>query len=248
VARLAPRLLVFSAGTAEEKEQAARAIVRLISGVTVVMAGAAEAKRQEGEAFDIPAPPGAKGGGIGFVIARLAVPAARRLFPEGSWPLAIVRESALVVCGRGKYTTTVLGQLYQSEDTGPVGCLTTAWLLTYVNVDMARVFARRGLERLSVGAFRRDARLVLEGEKLLGEALLGCTRTVRDLDDGDVRALEVVLAPELGGVVGGFLRSIRSRPAQAEPKEALAAALDQWWNNALRARVAKSLQGIAARQ
>jgi hypothetical protein len=142
----------------------------------------------------------------------------------------------------------VLGKLYQSEDTGPIGCLTTAWLLTYVNVDMARVFARRGLERLSVGAFRKDARLVLEGEKLAGEALLGLTRAVRGLADADVRALETVLAPELGEMVGGFLRTIRSQTADAEPEKVLADALDEWWNNALRARVAKALQQIASRE
>ncbi|NQT85465.1 hypothetical protein HQ560_01795, partial [bacterium] len=240
--RSAPRAVLFARGTAEEHGRAAKAIIHLVRGAAAPLAEAGAARRKEGDLFILPISAGA--GGIPELLAQVAIPAARRIFPKRSWPVTLVREAALVACGRGQYTTIVLGQLYQSEDTGPIGCLTTAWLLGYVNGDMARVFARRGLERLSIGAFRKDAGIVLATDGMVSKMLSGFRQAALELSDEDVEALDVVLMPDYGRVVVSFLQSIRGGRPEAEPRAALAAALDAWWKETLRPRVARALQGI----
>jgi len=242
ITRSGPRQLLFARGTAEQQERVARAIARLARGTATPLAGGLASHAEEGERFALPVAAGA--GGMMQALAQVAIPTAQRLFPKGSWPVVLVREAALVVCGRSRYTTLVLQDLYRSEDTGPVGYLATAWLLGYANRDMARVFARKGLEELSVGAFRKDARILLSDEGVVGKALVGLRRSALELDEEDLEALDAVLAPAYGKVVVSFLRNVRREQADDDLQAGVGKALDAWWNESLRAQVARALQTI----
>ena len=89
------------------------------------------------------------------------------LFPKGSWPWTTAREAVFVLGGSGKYTGMELQRIHDSENTGPLGYLTIAKLLTQIKHPGATELAERGLLRLSVADFHKDLRVLLEEESAL---------------------------------------------------------------------------------
>ena len=165
-------------------------------------------------------------------------------FPKGSWPWTAAREAVFVLGGKGEYTRAELDRIYNSEETGPLGYLTIAKLLTYIQHPATTAFAQKGMERLSAADFRKDYRLILQGESVLTESVVGMAQALRDLDDEDVDALAAILTPEAGEF---FLRSVELiREGKDKPVgEALAPALDEYWNKALKQQVEAKLRQFA---
>src|SRR5204863_1563474 len=101
-----------------------------------------------------------------------------------------------VAGGQGKYTEMELKRLLASDETGPIGFLATAKLLTFVDPAGAAKVAMAGLENLGGMAFRKDCRLLLEGNS----GLSCCSRQLADvfaeLSEQEVQALCAVLPKE----------------------------------------------------
>ena len=165
-------------------------------------------------------------------------------FPKGSWPWTAARESVFVLGGKGKYTRAELERIYESKQTGPLGYLTIAKLLTYIKHPTTRAFAHRGLERLSADDFRKDIRLFLEGDSLLVQSVEEIVLALRDLDYDDIEAIGAILPPE----AGKFLRQTAQllRAANGKPNtEVLAPALDEYWDRALKEQIEAELKELA---
>ncbi len=105
------------------------------------------------------------------------------LAQSGTWPWVLIRESALTMAGHGEFMQTELDKLIASEDMGPVGCLSAAFLLGKFNPNRARSFAQRGLTRLHLDAFRQDYKLLLHTNSIIG-ALAGNVFSLPDGVDG----------------------------------------------------------------
>lgn len=99
-----------------------------------------------------------------YLAAKVIVAAASELFPEGSWPLLVARESGFVVLGRTQHTSALLQQIYTDDRYGPLCHATVSQLLLKVKPGLSERFASRGLEQLNAEAFERDYRDLVTGE------------------------------------------------------------------------------------
>ena len=166
------------------------------------------------------------------------------MFAARSWPWTLLREASFTVQGKGRYTDQALTEIYESSETGPLGYLTVAQVLSQMQPPLARKFAARGLERLSTEDFRRDCRLFLTGDAVLSQCCQRLAAALRELDDEQVAALAKLQSP----VRGEFIRECarRLRAAKDQPvMEALAPALDSYWEGELKEQVATALRAQA---
>ncbi len=174
---------------------------------------------------------------------RLALMYADDLFPRLSWPWVVWRETALVVGGEPRYADRTLSAIATSQSTGPICFLTVASLLDRVNPNAAHVFAKMGLARLSLDAFRNDYRPLLNKDFPIGKSVLHVATVLRDMDDPGIRAIAESLDAEEAKrfrQVVEVLRRGRDKPIE----EALGDVLDALWENGLRDRVKKALESI----
>jgi hypothetical protein len=131
-----------------------------------------------------------------------AVPYCDFFFVRESWPWTVAREALLVSAGRAKYTDTEARRFFQSPDVGPIGFLVAANLYARVNdATTARVFAKRGLERLTFEAFSRDCRTLLANGSVQAAALSGVLGAARGLSDEEVGAMSAVLPAAYGNAI-----------------------------------------------
>ena len=166
------------------------------------------------------------------------------LFATRSLPWTILREAGLSLQGRGKYAGPTLKEIYESNETGPLGCLAVAELLNRMHDPLARKFAAHGLERLSPADFRHDYQMFLTGNSVSSQCCQRLAAALRDLDNEHLTAL----AKEASPALGEFLRegSRRLRAANGQPMlEALGPALDAYWESELKELVANLLRGHA---
>jgi len=239
--------LASPGGTPEQRRRVAELCAqlgaRLAEGLDDLFPQREPAK---GRQFEIPWATDQPAGDRTAMMMGLAIlPFADTLFPRGSWPWTLAHDTACVLCGKGDYTTPSLASLYQSEDTGPVACLATARLLSLVNPDMARVFAARGIEKLSPAGFRKDYRFLVTGDSGLARIARKMAEALCEAKAEDVEALAAVLGPDAGGPFRESVRRLRERPRDKSPAEALPAVLDSWWDAFLRDRVRAALLQLA---
>jgi hypothetical protein len=183
---------------------------------------------------------------MGLLVSNMAAQVCvgcNQLFPPGSWPLALARETVYVIGGMGKYTDRELRLIYLSPQTGPLGYLTTAKLLTYVNEPLSRTFALRGLERLDFKDFHRDWRLLMDQDHLLFRCFDRMARAVRDLEDRDVDALLVPLPAEYGRFLRDGITCLRA-DEDTPVSKALAVSLELLWEKKLRGDVIQALREL----
>ncbi|NQT39068.1 MAG: hypothetical protein HQ581_16335 [Planctomycetes bacterium] len=174
---------------------------------------------------------------------RLALMYADDLFPRLSWPWVVWRETALVVGGEPKYADRTLSAIAASRSTGPICFLTVASLLDRVNPNVAHQFAKQGLTRLSVEAFRNDYRPLLDKDFPIGKSVLHMAKVLRDMDDPGVRAITESLDAEASKRFRQAVEVLR-RGRDKPITEALGDVLDALWENGLRDRVKKALESI----
>ncbi|MCP4450271.1 MAG: hypothetical protein GY809_02335, partial [Planctomycetes bacterium] len=166
------------------------------------------------------------------------------LFPPESWPWTLSRESVFVAGGLGKYTGMELRRLYQSPQTGPIGCLAAAKLLTFVNEPLSRTFAAKGLKQLSVTDFQKDWGLFVEEDRLLSECLILMGRALKDLDDPDLEALLAFCSPPQAQFIRDVVQGMHEKETESI-QQVLTPVLERHWQNELRTEVEKALQTLA---
>ena len=165
-------------------------------------------------------------------------------FAQGSWPWTLSRETVFILGGMGKYSLAELGKIYESEETGPLGYLTSAKVLSQISPRFGGAFASKGLSRMSVEAFRKDVRVLLEGDSKLARCLIETAEALMGLDDAECDALLLVFDDEQAKVIGrsiDILRKDKSTPV----KEAIPAACDELWREFLKEEVEAALRKLA---
>ena len=167
------------------------------------------------------------------------------LFPKYSWPWTISRETAFVVMNQGRYTDVELDRLYRSEDTGPVGCLVIANLLSAAGVPAAQTFASQGSMRLGADGFLRDCNLFLRGQSGLAHSFDRTAEALRNLPEEELAALVAILPGPEADLLRESGAALRARP-DAAPATVLAPALGKYWEQSLRAKVRESLRQLTS--
>ena len=84
-------------------------------------------------------------------IALLAMGFTNELFPYDCWVCHVSSETCLALSGHGKYVEQALQYWQKSEEIGPCGCLTIAFLLKQGGMqNKSQAFARRAKQHLSL--------------------------------------------------------------------------------------------------
>jgi len=166
------------------------------------------------------------------------------LFTPQSWAWTLLREACFTVQGKARYTDEALTGVYESGETGPLGYLAIAEALSHFQPMLARKFAARGLERLSVVDFRRDCRLFLGGSSVFSQCCQRLAANLRGLDEEQVAALAKLQSPARGEFVRECFRRLRAGKDQPV-LEVLAPVLDTYWEQELKEQVATALKAWA---
>lgn len=131
-----------------------------------------------------------------------------------------------------------------SNQTGPLGCWCMATVLQRFQPPLARKLAARGLERLATTDFQRDCRVLLAGDSLLSQCARRLAAALQDLDDASLQRLADELTPAGNELIHDCVRRLRA--AKDLPLlDALAPALDVYWDKELKARLTAALQNLA---
>lgn len=193
--------------------------------------------KEDQEAFSIPFSDALTGSGSNPAMALVAswvVSRADAMFPSGSWPWVLVRETTFTVLGQSSYTKAELDALRKPDAMGPLGCLTTASLVGRLDPQLARAFAESGLERLSPADFRRDYGVLLESDAVVPQIMANAIGLLRPLSEKQIRELADELPAHLGLALVALGQSIRGAPNQPVGTSAWSV-VEPLWPVALRA-------------
>jgi Sel1 repeat len=169
---------------------------------------------------------------------------ADEFFAARSWPWTLLREACLTAQGKARYTDEALTGIYESKETGPLGYLAIAEVLSHFQPLLARKFAARGLERLSAADFRRDCRLFLEGSAISSQCCQRVAANLGALDEEQAATLAKLQSPARGEFIQETARRLRATKDQPV-LEALAPALDTYWEQELKEQVANAFKAQA---
>src|SRR6266581_766383 len=159
--------------------------------------------------------------------------------------MTLARESGLILTGKTKYTEQALKDIFESSQTGPLGYLAAAKLLSRAQSPLAPVFATKGLDRLSTADFRRDCQLLLDGEFVFAQCFRRLAEAIQRLDDSEVQMLARLQSTS---VAESFLHLVQSlREGKDKPLgETIIAALDEYWDKELKRKVEIALRRLGA--
>jgi hypothetical protein len=138
-----------------------------------------------------------------------------------------MREAIFSFGDKGKYTGLELENIFESDQTGPLGYATVAKLLDLIGSPAKAAFASRGLSRLSIADFRKDYLLILQRDCVLKQCLENLVKALGRLDDKEVETLAAILSTEDAGFLRKGVHSLR----QGENKsliEILSPMLDEY--------------------
>jgi len=167
------------------------------------------------------------------------------VLPVRSWPWTVARDVAFLSREQKKYVLQDLAGIYDSRETGPLGCLVTATLLKSMNAPAAKAMADRGLERLKADDFKRDCRLFLDENTFCGRFVIGLAGVLGNLNQQELDALVAPMSPGAADFIRDCARRLRAAGKDQPLFETIAPALDAWWEKALKQQMADDLSQIA---
>jgi hypothetical protein len=154
-------------------------------------------------------------GPLGFLAE--ALPYTDHLFPRASWPWTVTRESILFAAGRAQHTKSEIARLYRSPDFGPVGCLVVAYAYSHLDATTARIFAKRGLERLTFEHFANDCQVLFPQDSSTATLPNRVLRVLGQLDPRDIDALLTLLPPKIAAPLKLLVQHQKNLPKDAQP-------------------------------
>lgn len=190
--------------------------------------------------------------GAKAMTTRMAIPWSDALFVRGSRPWLAWREAAFIMSGKTAHLDERLARLFPADDDGPLMDLALAEAMTSAGLtEEARTWAERGLEDLSVEAFRRDYADFLAPASPASGYLVGMADALRGLDRTQSKAVCKYLSKKRwlsesdssGALL--FLNELRADPDRPTA-DALSAALEELWQSTLEQKVMERLQAISS--
>jgi hypothetical protein len=210
-----------------------------------------DATNAAAENFEIPQPPvyrTAKGGLIQTelaFVAQLSFGGGDLIFPPGSWPWVLCRETGFAVRGQTKYLNQDLTKIYHARETGPIGYLASACFLKQFGSAASRSMARQGLKRLSSEDFQRDYRVLLDQHFLSGQFAARWGTILAGLAESQLNTITKPMDAESARFWQDCARQLRTAPKGQPLVETIAPALDAYWKSGLEQSVAGQLNKFA---
>jgi hypothetical protein len=204
-----------SGASAEQRAAGARVLTKLARGPMADWADALAQSDDDDDELSVPVDPDniPPAGTLAFLAQ--GVPLCDRVFARPSWPWTLARESMLVASGRGKHSRAEAARLYRSEETGPLGFLAIAYAYSHLDAPSARIFAKRGLERLDFDRFSNDCRALFAAPTDGRSPMTALAKALRMLDEQDVQAIAGLLPPRPAAALKILVQHQRRQPADA---------------------------------
>ncbi len=200
---------------------------------------------QDADSFDVPFSPGAS---VLQTTVSMYVPFLFRygegLFPKSSWPWLVLRETAFSLAGREKYAGQVVQDIFQSDQTGPLGFEVSARVMNLSSSPAVIFFAGKGLTRLSAADFRHDYELFLDGDCVLQKCFANLAQGLAGLDDGEVESLAGFLPPDYAALLRRSVQLLRQRGDKGLA-ETLSPVLNELWDTRLKKLIENDLRKLA---
>jgi tetratricopeptide (TPR) repeat protein len=137
---------------------------------------------------------------------------ADQLVARDSWAWTSLRETISVLEGASEHTRQSIQRLRDSEEMGPVGYAALAALLSRVDVPEGRLFARKGLTRLTPADFQRDYQTLLRTNTVAGDLLCNALSRFQALTPEQIAILAPDRASDQGMFVRDLAQALRSAP------------------------------------
>jgi hypothetical protein len=233
-----------NSGTPQTRLAGSRALRKLLGRASVILADYLASRDSD---FDIPDDPKKflHGGGNPMALLFLAVPWTDRLSTRGSWPWTLTRETLLVLSGSAKYTHLEARRMMNSPDVGPVGFLAIARAYAAANDPVtARIFAKRGLERLDLNFFHKDCQALFAGHAPQAKAFAALATSLGEMSDQEIDSLADLLGQPVARVLKVIATAQRSAPHDS-PALLLQPLQDAIWNAGVKSLLDSDLNALA---
>jgi hypothetical protein len=197
--------------------------------------------------FDIPEDPKKilREGSGPTALLFLAVPWTDRLSNRGSWPWTLTREALLLLSGKARYTHLEARRMMSSPDLGPVGCLAIARAYAAASDPVtARIFAKRGLERLNLDFYHRDCQALFAGHSPQAKAFAALATSLGEMSDGEIDSLADLLGPTTAKVLKAVAVAQRNAPHDS-PALLTQSLQDAAWNAGVKSLLESALNALA---
>lgn len=182
------------------------------------------------------------------LLVRFILQNAETFWVRGSWPWTLARETAFVRGGGAQYTVAEVQRLASSPEMGPLGSFLGAKLFAGLSPGLASPLATRGVSLLSLGDFRKDWRVLLRKDSLMGQVLQNGLKALATLSEEDLATLTALLPAPAAACVRQGAELARSGK-DGDMAEVLWPAVAQHWDRvfkpALQAAFASVLADVA---
>jgi hypothetical protein len=165
--------------------------------------------------------------------------------PPDSWAASLFRNAAYISAGKSKYVADDLKRLWNARDVGPLGCLSAAEALKYVNPAASQAFASRGLSTLSAESFAADVAPFLAADADTTKFLTHLATVLRELSEQEVKDLGELILGDHGIAIENIARRLREN-RQRPVAEMLPFVLEAAWNGGLKSVVENRLKELAS--
>lgn len=232
------------AATAEQQRVAARAVGRLFGEhvFAPVLAMDHGPAAQEKLSIPVASEDVLQHGMATFFL--MALPLTDELWERASWPWTLGRQTLLLRAGQTTTARGELGRLYASRQMGPLANYAAARLLAPMNRQMAGMFARQGLERMSAGHLESDLEPLVDGRGVQPQVARQFIAALQSLTEEEADAIDAVW------LRGNNLSVAELRDAlvndAGQPLKQDAATLAKHWFPMIEAALRDRLDAIAA--
>lgn len=156
--------------------------------------------------------------------------------PHGSWPWTVFHETAMACCGSGQYLGDEVQRTLDSPDTGPLGCLVAISFQSWLNPAASRPYFARSLAAISPTGFKKDWRVLLDEQTVLGALLANTLGEMRSVNDAEAALLVAGENPDDSAFVLQVIQLVKANPDKPMV-DVLWPAVEQHWDQVFKPRL-----------
>ncbi|WP_395751020.1 ankyrin repeat domain-containing protein [Prosthecobacter sp.] len=155
------------------------------------------------------------------------------VLPHDTWLWSLGREAFYAQAGRTEHTQAMMNRIASSPEIGPLGCLLAEAWLQKMGMPQSLLFRRMAAQKLSVGHFEKDWRLLFHSTSRLSDGAGSLLVKLRTLDDhqSDLLIKQAVTFfgnPEVEKTLRDALALLRAKP-ESVPADLLWPLAKEWW-------------------
>jgi len=159
-----------------------------------------------------------------------------KISPHGSWPWTLLHETAMTLSGQTQYTGAEVQRIVDSRDTGPLGYLVAMPMLSTLNPAAVRPYFARSLAAVSPDGFRKDWRVLLDDQTVLGALLANTLGELRSLPDTESARLVAGIKPDDAAFLLQSIQLVKANPDKPIA-EVLWPAVEAHWDKVFKPRL-----------